>query len=185
MKPNLAPLLNLEILSLAKRENKTDENQMADLMDELGDLCGVKRRQVYHWRSGHHPLPGEHVPILCKRFGSLALMDELNRASTDTEIEVPDIFDLALQASRAVREDMAAYERFLLSFEGDGIQPGERDELRVLAARAHRNLDQLMDITEADCARRLAAETPQRKGSVSSEKRREVTARGSLDRKIQ
>src|SRR5260370_13870906 len=87
MQPNLAPLLNLEILALAKRENKTDEKQMEALMDELAELCGVKRRQLYHWRSGHHPLPGEHVPALCRRFGSRALLDVMNRSSRDKQIE--------------------------------------------------------------------------------------------------
>lgn len=174
MQPNLAPLLNEEIRALAKRENKTDEKQMEALMDELAALCGVKRRHLYHWRSGHYRLPAEHVPNLCKRFGSLALMHELNRAAAETEIEVLDGFDLALRASIAVREDMAAYELLLLSFETDGIQPGEMAELRELGARAHRNLDQLLDIAEADCAHRLAA-PPQRKGNVPYNPREKAT----------
>ena len=183
MQPNLAPLLNLEILALAKRESKTDEKQMEALMDELAELCGVKRRQLYHWRSGHYPLPGEHVPALCKRFGSNALLDALKTA-TETTVEIPDNFDLAITVSRALREDLEGFERLLLAFETDGIQPGELAELNELEARAHRNLHVLFGIAAADCARRLAAEAPElapRKGSVRIEKRREETAaEGSL-----
>ncbi len=174
MQPTLAPVLNLEILALAKRENKTDEKQMEALMDELAEMCGVKRRQLYHWRSGHHPLPGQHVPTLCKRFGSRALLDEMTRACADDAVEIPDNYDLALKASRSVREDLTCYEQFLLDFESNGIQPGEMAELRELAARVHRNVHQLLEIAEADCARRLAAEAPPlapRKGSVPSEKK--------------
>jgi hypothetical protein len=163
MKPSLAPLLNAEILALATRENKTDEKLMKELMTELGRLCGVSRRMVYHWRSGHHPLPGEHVPALCERFGSRVLLDALTAAASNMAVEVPDIFDLAILASRSVREDMAFIQEILLDFESDGIQPREMATLRELEARAHQNLHRLMGIAEADCTRRLAADTPARK----------------------
>lgn len=167
---NLAPLLNIEILRIAKAEQKTDEAQMKTLMEELAALCDVKVRTVYHWRSGFRKLPSDHVPALCQRFSSRALLHELNRA-TETAIEVPETYDLALLASRSVREDLAVYEKFLTHFESDGIQPGEMAELRELGARIHRNTHQLLEIAEADCARRQAAEAPPRKGSVTSEKR--------------
>lgn len=177
---NLTPLFNIEILRIAKAEQKTDETQMKALMEEIAALCGVSVRTLYHWRSGRYKLPSDHVPTLCQRFGSRALLDELTRASAETEIDVdvPDGYGLALMASRAVREDLVVYERFLLSFESDGIQPGERDELRLLTARVHRNIHQLLAIAEADCERRLAAEAPPRKGSVPSEKRQERKADG-------
>jgi hypothetical protein len=171
MKPNLAPLLNIEILRIAKEENRTDEKQMKAFMLEIARLCAVGRRQVYHWRSGRHPLPAEHVPTLCERFGSRVLLDALVSAATETVVEVPDSFDLAVHASRLVREDLAVYEELLLDFESDGIQPGELVRLRELCARVHRNIHLALDIAEADCARRLAAEAPPRKGSVTSEKK--------------
>jgi hypothetical protein len=175
MKPSLAPLLNAEILALAKRENKTDEKLMKELMTELGRLCGVSRRMVYHWRSGHHPLPGEHVPVLCERFGSRVLLDALTAAATETAVDIPDNFDLAILASRSVREDLAFIEQILLDFESDGIQPGEMTRLHELEARAHQNLHRLMGIAVEDCARRLAADMPPRKG--------DARAPGDRDRK--
>lgn len=175
---NLTPLFNIEILRIAKAEQKTDEGQMKALMAELADLCGVSVRMVYHWRSGRNKLPSDHVPALCKRFGSRVLLDALNDAASETAIDVPDSFDLALMASRDIREDLTVYERFLKDFEGDGIQPGEVVELRELAARVHRNVHQLLDIAEADCARRLAVDAPPRKGSVSSEKRQDRQSEG-------
>lgn len=178
---NLTPLFNLEILRIAKAEQKTEEAQMKALMEELASLCGVSVRMIYHWRSGRNKLPSDHVPTLCKRFGSLVLMDEMNRACAETVIETPDNFDLALLASRSVREDLACYERILVDFESDGIQPGEMIELRELGARVHRNVHHLLEIAEADCARRLAAEAPRRKASVSSERRQDrKSAGGSL-----
>ncbi len=163
----LAPLLNAEVLRAAKAENKTDEDSMTEFMDELAALCEVGTRQVYRWRSGSAPLPAEHVATLCTRFGSNALLDEMTR--TATAIEVPDEFDLARVATRSVREDMTFIEEILTDFESDGIQPGERDRLRQLAARAHANIHHLMEIAEADCARRQTA--PPRKGSAKSEVR--------------
>jgi hypothetical protein len=181
MKPSLAPLLNAEILALATRENKTDEKLMNALMTELGQLCGVSRRMVYHWRSGHHPLPGEHVPVLCERFSSRVLLDALTAAAGETAVEVPDNFDLAILASRSVREDMAFIEQILLDFESDGIQPGEMATLRELEARAHQNLHQLMGIAAEDCARRLEAHIPARKGEVrATGERRRKADEGSL-----
>jgi hypothetical protein len=189
MKPSMAPLLNLEILRIAKEENRTDEKSMKAFMDELARLCEVGRRQLYHWRSGLHPLPAEHVPTLCERFGSRVLLDALVNAATETIVEVPDSFDLAMHASRLVREDLAVYEELLLDFESDGIQPGELVRLRELCARVHRNIHLALDIAEADCARRLTG--PQRKGSVPSEKRASQTPKttertasgGSLSRR--
>jgi len=181
MKPNLAPLLNVEILRISKLENRTDEKQMHAFMLEIARLCAVGRRQVYHWRSGRHPLPAEHVPTLCERFRSRVLLDALVSATSEAVVEVPDSFDLAVQASRLVREDLAVYEELLLDFESDGIQPGELVRLRELCARVHRNIHLALDIAEADCARRIAAEMSPRKGSVPSGKKQDrQTDEGSL-----
>jgi hypothetical protein len=163
----LAPLLNVEVLRVTKAENITDDESMKKFMDELAVLCGVGTRQVYRWRSGSAPLPAEHVPTLCTRFGSNALLDELSRAN-GTQIEVPDRYELAQIACEAVREDLDGYQRFLIDFE-DGIQPGEIEELRECAARIHRNVHVMLGIAEADCARRQAA--PPRKGSAKSDVR--------------
>jgi hypothetical protein len=177
----LTPLFNQEILRVAQAENKTDEDSMKSFLDEIAALCDVKIRAVYHWRSGRHGLPSDYVPILCRRFGSNALLDEMSRLRDETSVDVPDSFDLALLASRSIREDLEGYEEFLKDFEGDGIQPGELAELHHRAARIHRNVHHLLEIAEADCARRLAADAPPRKSSVTSERRREeAPANGSL-----
>lgn len=170
MKPvlpsKLAPLFNQEILRVTKAEKKTDQKSMTEFLKELASSCGVGLRMIYHWRSGATKLPAEHLPALCKRFGSNALLNELTRLS-EQEIEVLDEFDVARLAARAVRDDLATYERFLSDFE-DGIQPGELIELRELGARIHGNVHRLLEIAEADCARRLNASTPARKPPVKS-----------------
>jgi hypothetical protein len=166
----LTPLFNQEILRVAIDEKKTDEDSIKDLLIEIAKLCGVTLRAVYHWRSGRHALPSDVVPILCKRFGSNALLDELNRLRAQIEIEVPGQYDLAKMAARSVQEDMNFIEQILIAFESEGIQPGERDRLRELAARAHGNLHRLMEIAEADCARRLEIEDMPRKGNKPAAK---------------
>lgn len=182
---NLAPLLNLEILRIAKSENKTEEAQIKALMEELAQLCGVSVRTLYHWRSGRHPLPGQQLPTLCRRFGSRALLEELSRGIEQPSIDIPDEYDLARLASQAVREDLAVYEQFLAAFESNGIQPGELTDLRDLGARIHRNVHQLLQIAEADCTRRLATDTPPRKGDEKARGNRDrATDGGSLIRAI-
>lgn len=174
-KTNLAPLLNQEINRIARIEKKTDEASMTKLMKEIAELCGLKNtRMIYHWRSGHYDLPAEHVPTLCRRFGSFVLLDAMKSAAAGTEIEVPDNFDLALQANRALRQDLECYERILLHFEDGVIQPGELAELKELAARSHRNLHLMIGIAEADCARRTESLAP-RKANQKSESRPQAT----------
>lgn len=171
MPSKLTPLFNQEILRVAKKEKKTDDKSMKVFLEELAALCGVGLRMIYHWRSGSTKLPAEHLPVLCRRFGSNTLLTELTRLSAETQIENPDDFDLARLAARSVRDDLAVYERFLADFESDGIQPGEMIELRELGARIHGNVHRLLEIAEADCARRLTANAPPRKGSAKAEVR--------------
>lgn len=167
---NLAPLFNAEIRRVAREENKTDEKSMDAFMEEIALICDLKqKRMVYHWRSGRHRLPAEHVPALCRRFKSNVLLDALTAAAGEIEIAIPDSLDLARQASRSLRQDLEFHERFLKHFEHDGIQPGELDELRELQARAHRNLHLMFGIAEADCQRRLAeAGGLRRKNNITS-----------------
>jgi hypothetical protein len=163
----IAPVLNAEIRRIAHAENKTDEKSMHQLMQEIAVICGLDNtRMVYHWRSGKHPLPAEHLPALCERFKSFALLEIVK--SVDIEIEIPNNFDLALEANRALREDLAFHERLLLTFEDGQITPGELLELRELEARAHRNLHLMCGIAEASCLAGVS-----RKGSVAA-KRSEV-----------
>ena len=146
----IAPVFNAEIRRIAHKENKTDEKSMRRLMEEIAAICGLQdTRMVYHWRSGRHPLPAEHVPALCKRFNSYALLEAIKDANI--EIEIPDNFNLALEANRALQQDLECYERLLLSFDDGQITPGELLELKELEARAHRNLHLMMGIAEANC----------------------------------
>jgi hypothetical protein len=171
---DLTPLLNQEILRVAKEEKLTDDTSMKTFMSELADLCGVSLRMVYHWRSGHAKLPGDHVPSLCKRLGSLVLLDALKSAAAETQIEIPDQFDLALQASRAVRQDLECYERVMLSFEDGVIEPGELIEMKELEARAHRNLHLMIGIAEAACERHLVQDAPQRKANRKADSKVQI-----------
>ena len=182
---NLAPLFNAEIRRVASAENRTDAKSMDAFMEEIAILCNLKqKRMVYHWRSGRHRLPAEHVPALCKRFGSRALLDALSSAAAGTEVEIPANFNLALEANRSLREDLEFHAALLKHFEHDGIQPGELDELRDLQARAHSNLHVMFGIAEADCQRRLAAvATLPRKTNITS-RRAEVRGQRSEVRKM-
>jgi len=174
VKSRLAPLLNLEILRVANEERTTGEVEMKAFMTELADLCGVSVRQLYHYRSGAHPLPAEIVSLLCKRFGSPALLDELADYS-ESQVEIPDNYDLALLASRAVSEDMNFITKILEDFQNGGVVPAEMTTLRELAARAGRYFHVLMRIAEADCASRTATDAPPRKGSAKAEVRSQRT----------
>ncbi len=177
---SLAPLFNAEIRRVAHNENKTDEKSMDAFMEEIAILCGLKqKRMVYHWRSGRHRLPGEHVPALCQRFGSRALLEALTTAAAGTEIDIPDNFNLALEANRSLREDLEFHAALLRHFEHDGIQPGELDELRELQARAHSNLHIMFGIAEADCARRLAVAEVRGQRSEVSRKTNVTAKRGT------
>lgn len=185
---DLTPLLNQEILRVAKEEKLTDDTSMKQFMSELADLCGVSLRMVYHWRSGHAKLPGDHVPSICKRLGSLVLLDAMKSAASETRVEVPDQFDLALQASRAVRQDLECYERVMLGFEDGVIEPGELAEMQELEARAHRNLHLMIGIAEAACERHMDQGVGSRASSVSRKenvpaKRSEVRGQQSESRK--
>jgi hypothetical protein len=181
MTSKLAPILNLEVLRIAKKENKTDEHSMALLMKELADLCGGGVRQFYRYRSGRTLLPADYVDVLCHRFGSNVLRDEVNR--TRAHVDVPDEYDIANLACEAVRDDLDAYQKFLTAFEDGVVQPGELQELRECGARIHRNVHVMLEIAEGDCARRQQIEVA-RKGSVPAKQNSRFQISHSRDRKV-
>lgn len=141
-------------------EDKTMEEICAEVA-ELAGLTGRQHRQLYNWRSGKWPLPSNVIPILCRRFGSRALLDALAVECQDIKIEVPETFDLTREVSRTVRQDLRAYEHYLAAFESDGIEPHELQRLRELMEDVVRNAHRFLEIAVADCERRSPALTAQ------------------------
>jgi len=148
-----------ELKRIAVIEDKT----MEELCEEVGRLVGLEgkqQRQLYNWRSGKWPLPSNVIPILCRRFKSLALLHALEDECSDVVVDVPDCFDLTREVSRTVRKDLEAYEHYLKAFEGDGIQHHELRELRELMEDVVRNAHRFLEIAATDCERRTPKAMP-------------------------
>jgi hypothetical protein len=148
---NLALTLDAEI----KRVSNKEQISIEDLVKEVARITECSTRQVYNYRSGKWLLPGEHIPALCKRFGSRALLHALEDSCRETPIEIPEDFDLTRLVSQTVREDLKYYEQFLDDFESDGgIDPSELVELRELAERVIGNAYRFVEIASDNCERR-------------------------------
>ncbi len=149
---NLPPTLDREF----KRVAKFEQISMEDLVNEVAALTDCSTRQLYNYRSGKWDLPSGLIPILCKRFRSRALLDELAGACAETPVDVPDAFDLTRLVAQTVRDDMHHFEKFLDAFEDGVIEPREMEELRESGARVVGNVRKFEAIAEADFSRRQA-----------------------------
>lgn len=162
-----------------------EEKTMDELCAQIAELCGLKpnqHRQLYNWRSGKWPLPSNVIPILCRRFRSLALLHALEDECNDVAIDVPDGYDLTREVSRTVRRDLQAYERYLNAFESDGIEPHELQELRELMEDVVRNAHRFLEIAATDCDRRSQARVDPRSIQGSSTDHSKDHAHVSTDR---
>lgn len=137
-----------------KRIAKEEQIEMVDLVVECARLIGCSPRQLYNYRSGKWPLPGDAIPALCKRFGSLALLHALADGCRETSVEVPEQFELSRLVAQTVRDDMKHYDRFLGAFEDGVVERGELDELLASGARIIQNVRQFEAIAVADYERR-------------------------------
>jgi hypothetical protein len=149
-------VLDSEFKRVALIENKT----MEELTEEIAQLLGRTRggaRQIYNWRSGKWSPAARFIPILCRRFKSLALANALLADCSDVKVDVPDAFDLVDLTSKTVRADLSHYERFLRAYESNGIQRHELVALRESSDQVINNVEMLYGIAVADCERREAA----------------------------
>lgn len=158
---NLALTLDGEF----KRVAKAEQVSMDDLVTECARLIECSTRQLYNYRSGKWLLPGEMIPRLCKRFGSLALLHALEDECRETSIEIPEQFELSRLVSQTVRDDLRHYERFLDAFEDGVIERGEMEELRASGDRIVQNVRQFEAIAAADHARRCQFRDAQSNGT--------------------
>lgn len=147
---NFARTLDSEFRRIAEQEEKT----MEEMVTEVSRLLNRSIRQIYNYRSGKWSLEARHVPTLCRRFNSLALVNALVAECNDVKVVIPDGFDLTRMTSRTVRQNLEYYERFLDAFESDGIQPHELAGLRELMERVVYDAYQFLEIAAADCDRR-------------------------------
>lgn len=147
---NLALALDDEFKRVAKVENLS----MEDLVAEVARLVECSTRQIYNYRSGKWLLPGEMIPRLCKRFGSLVLLHALEDGCRETCVEIPEQFELSRLVSQTVRDDLKHYEHFLDAFEDGVIESGELAQLRASGDRIVQNVRQFEAIAAADHERR-------------------------------
>lgn len=148
----LSHTLDDEFKRIAKEEGLTLE----DLVTEVASLTKKKARQIYNFRSGKSSLPSDLLPILCKRFGSLALIRTLEECCEETKVEIPDGFELGKLVSQTVRDDLRHYERFMDAFEDGVIERTELDELNRSGERVVQNVRMFLEIATADYQRRVA-----------------------------
>jgi hypothetical protein len=147
---NFPQTLEAEFKRLAKKEQKP----MEELVEEIARLVKKSVRQVYNWRSGKWDVPSQLVPVLCRRFGSLALIHALEDECRDIEAEMPEAFDLARLTSQTIREDLLHYERVMVAFEDRTITEGEFGEKVASGARVISNVRQFEAIAQGALERR-------------------------------
>lgn len=157
----LPPTINSEF----RRVQQDEGVSMEDLVADVARLTGKKERQIYNYRSGKWSLPADLLPVLCRRFGSLALIDALRDECRDTQVAVPAGFELTRLVSGTLRQDLSLYEKFISAFESDGIQPRELRELRELAERLIAGIYRLVEVAGADCESRAVVDLRSNQGS--------------------
>ena len=170
--------LDGEFKRIAVQEDLT----MEELVEEVSRLVKTFRgkphddtrkctRQVYNWRSGKWPVPSNLIPLLCRRFGSTALINALAAECSDVVVAVPEGADVPRMVSRSLKSDLALFEEFLSAHESDGFQEHELRALREKSEQAVRNIYRLVEIAGADCERR-AVDRDQSKRSSSDHSKR-------------
>ncbi len=150
----LSRTLDSEFKRIAQEEEKT----MEELTNEIVGLVGRRPREIYNWRSGKWPLPSNLIPVLSRRFKSLALLNTLLVECSDVKIEIPEGADLALKVSARIRKTLRCYEKYLNAFEsGGGVEPHEMPELRERLEDVIRGAYEFLEIAAADLERRAEA----------------------------
>jgi hypothetical protein len=139
-----------------KRVAKAEKISLEELVYEVAVLADRSTRHIYNYRSGQQSLPAEMIPLLCKRFGSRALLDELADECRETPVEVPELYELSRLVSQTIRQDLKYYERFLDAFEDGVVDAREMAQLEESGARVVQNVRQFEAIARQDFERRKA-----------------------------
>jgi hypothetical protein len=137
--------LRAEIRRVARNEDKSIE----ELVDELKELTDYSVRQIYNFKCGKWDIPSRLIPVLCKRFGSRALLSALADECSDTRVEVPELFDLGKKVAETLRDDMGFYLELVKAFEDGVIQPHELVRLRELSEKCQRGQVEFLEIAGA------------------------------------
>lgn len=142
--------LNSEFKRVAKAERIT----MEELVAEVSALTGVRTRQIYNWRSGKWAMNHTLIPILCKRFRSRALAQALLDDCTETQVEIPDGYDLNRLTSQTLRNTLRHFEKYLDAFEDGVIDACEMRELEESSEVVIRDVRTFLAIALEDHGRR-------------------------------
>lgn len=138
----LALTLDNEIYRLANEKGL----QVGEVITKLANNTNVSERQIYNYRSGKTDFQASHIPVFCKEFGSNALALALLNLCDETEIEVPEDFDIVSLASRTARHTLSHHEKFLNAFEDKQIDGFELTHLKHSTAESIRNMRLLEEI---------------------------------------
>jgi len=144
-----ARVLDSEFKRIAEQEDKT----MEDLTDEITHLVNRRPREFYNWRSGKWPVPSNLIPVLCRRFGSTALVSALVAECSDVIVVVPEGADVPRMVARTMKKDMTLFENFLDAHDSDGFQPHELSTLREMAQQTISDIVRLVEVAGAECDR--------------------------------
>lgn len=148
---NLARVLDDEFLRVAKAEEITLE----ELVNDVAAYTGISPRQLYNYRCGKQDIPSKHIPALCRRFNSQALIRALIEDCAEVTIEIPESYELIRMLSQSARQHLQHHEKYMQAFE-DGVDPCELSELRKSGERVIQSLREFEAIAAADCERRMA-----------------------------
>lgn len=144
-------LLDAEYRRVAKEE----DIPMEQLVEEVSQATRYTPRMLYNHRSGKWPLPAELISYYCMRFKSRVLIDALvAQCNRVCPISVPDQFDLARLSSRAVRDTLSHYEKFLDAFDDGRITPEELQRLEASSTQVLTTVEMFLGIARADYERR-------------------------------
>ncbi|HYP29386.1 MAG TPA: hypothetical protein VE262_21930 [Blastocatellia bacterium] len=87
---SLALLLDSEFHRVAKAEDIS----MEQLVSEVSILTEYTTRQIYNFRSGKWDIPSSILPVLCKRFNSLVLLNLLEDEIKEQPVVISDTDDI-------------------------------------------------------------------------------------------
>jgi hypothetical protein len=146
----LAQRLDQEFTRVAKEEDRS----MGELVDEIATLTGRSPRQLYNFRNGKWPIPSDLIPILCRRFGSRALIDALIEDLARTDIPVPEDYDLVHMLVSSLRSLLAHYERYFAMFDSGGIDEDDIEQMKASSSEIVTAIYRLNGIAESAVARR-------------------------------
>lgn len=139
-------ILSLVLDSEIKRIANEKGLSVGEVITKLASNTGVCERQIYNYRSGKTDVQASHIPIFCKQFGSNAIALALLNECEETNVEVPDAFDIVSLASKTARHTLKHHELYLKAFDDGEIDGFELSELNQSTASSIRDMKLLQEI---------------------------------------